>query len=241
MSEKLRLHRETWNKKKILREIYRGWYRRILKDLKKSNRKSVEIGAGIGNFKEFMPEVIASDIEACDWLDLCFDAQQMPFGDNEISNVVMIDVLHHLSHPLRFLREASRVLKKGGRLIMIEPYPSILSLPIYRAFHPEPFIFDVDYFGLSDTAPKEPWEANQAAAYLTFFRDRKKFNSFFSGDFRVVKRQRMSCVLYPLSGGFEHRSLIPEHLMPFFELVEVLTIPFRYFLAFRCYVLLEKK
>ncbi|MCP5053531.1 MAG: methyltransferase domain-containing protein, partial [bacterium] len=189
-------HRQTWKKKKILRVIYGDWYRRILKDMQRGNGRTIELGGGGGNFKEFKPGAITSDIEYCPWLDTCFDAHDMPFNGHSAGNIVMIDVLHHLADPVRFFKEAARVLETGGRIIMLEPFPTPFSLFVYRRVHPEPFIMDADYFdtagengengvgNIPDTA-KDPWDANQAMAYLLFFKQREKFLRRFGDQFKI--------------------------------------------------------
>ncbi len=249
---KLETHRDIWKRKKILRDIYTNWYKQILDDLAPGDGITLELGAGSGNFKEFKPDVISSDIEPCRWLDIAFDAHLMPFLDESVRNIVMIDVLHHLAQPVRFLEEASHVLEPGGRIVIIEPFPSPFSLPVYRKFHPEPFDMSTDYFGpvhapsespafftdLNKT--KDPWDANQAAAYLLFYKQAQKFREFFGDRFQVIKRKRMSCILYPASGGFENKSLIPDSIVPVFRGLEFLLTPLRPLLAFRCYVVLEK-
>src|SRR5688572_21187305 len=103
---KLEEHCKIWHNKKILRIIYTEWYKKIISDLSQNKGKTLEIGAGTGNFKEFKPDAISSDIEKHPWIDMTFDAQSMPFKDKTLSNVIMIDVLHHLQDPLKFLKEA---------------------------------------------------------------------------------------------------------------------------------------
>lgn len=251
MPDKLARHREIWKKKKIIRDIYTAWYKQILKDLYPGNGRTFELGAGSGNFKEFKPEVIAADIEYCPWLDITFDAHNMPFKKNTAANIVMIDVLHHLAHPAAFFHEAARTLETGGRIVLVEPFPTPFSLFIYKRFHPEPFIMDVDYLkktslsvssvaSVAKIKKKDPWEANQAAAYLLFFKHRKTFLNHFGKEFKIIKRKRMSCILYPASGGFENKAMIPDALIPLFKLLEILLVPFRRLLAFRCYIVLEK-
>ncbi|MCY7349518.1 MAG: methyltransferase domain-containing protein [Cytophagaceae bacterium] len=243
MTDILQRHRQTWQEKKIIRVIYTEWYRMMLADLSQLPGPTVELGGGGGNFKEFKPDVITTDIDPQPWLDLVFDAHDMPFADGEVSNLVMVDVLHHLGNPVLFLAEAWRVLRPGGRLLMLEPYPSAFSLPVYRRFHPEPFIFDVDYFLKANDglAQKDPWDSNQAIAYLLFFKHLRIFQQRFDQQFTILKRQRLSCILYPASGGFENKSAIPDALIPVFQGVETLLTPLRPLLAFRCYVVLEKK
>lgn len=240
MTSKLLKHREIWKSKKILRIIYSGWYKEILKDLKNGSGKMLELGAGTGNFKEYKSDVISSDIEKCDWLDMNFDAHQIPFANGSISNIVMIDVLHHLSSPIKFFKEAIRVLEKEGRILIVEPYPSLFSLFVYKKFHPEPFLMDADYFSDISEKQKDPWQSNQAISYLFFFKHRKKFLENFSNDLKFIKIKKMSFLLYPLSGGFENKSLAPDFLIPVLKIMEILLIPFRKFLAFRCYIVLEK-
>ncbi|NIM14298.1 MAG: methyltransferase domain-containing protein [Candidatus Aminicenantes bacterium] len=238
---KLTRHREIWKKKKIIRDIYTGWYKQILKDLNPGKGRTFELGAGSGNFKEFKPEVAAADIEYCPWLDITFDAHAMPIKENTAANIVMIDVLHHLADPVGFFHEAAQTLETGGRIILVEPFPTPFSLFIYKRFHPEPFIMDIDYFKkTSSSFKKDPWEANQAAAYLLFFKHWKTFLNHFWNEFKIVKRKRMSCILYPASGGFENKAMIPDALIPLFKLLEIILMPFRRLLAFRCYIVLEK-
>lgn len=242
MSDILQRHRQTWDEKKIIRVIYTEWYRMMLADLGTAPGPTVELGGGGGNFKQFKPDVITSDIDPQPWLDMVFDAHRMPFADGEVANLVMVDVLHHLSNPVLFLKEAHRVLRSGGRLLMLEPYPSPFSLPVYRRFHPEPFIFDVDYFAKNgEIVQKDPWDSNQAIPYLLFFKQYETFQNQFGKKFAALKRERLSMILYPASGGFENKSMIPDALIPAFQLLEKLLTPLRPLLAFRCYVVLEKQ
>ncbi len=185
----LEKHKRIWQEKKILRVIYSKWYLKILTDLKETPLKTIELGAGSGNFKEFKPDVISADIDPHEWLDMVFDAHQMPFENESLGNIVMIDVLHHLSNPIKFLQEAGRVLERGGRLVMLEPFPSPFSLQIYKRFHPEPFIMDVDYFAKTNIESKDPWDSNQAIPYLIFFKNHKTFLQAFQHQFLIKKKK----------------------------------------------------
>ena len=238
--QRLKRYKKIWQNKKILRDIYTDWYEKIIKDLKKG--KTLELGSGTGNFKQFKPDVISSDIVNCDWLDMSFDAHQIPFPKQSLSNIVMIDVLHHLDQPVKFLNQAHRVLKKTGRLIMIEPFPSPFSLLIYKIFHPESFIFKTDLFSPTKSQLKtsQPWQANQATPFLLFFKQTHKFNSLFKNKYKIIKKEKFSFLLYPLSGGFENKQLLPNCLFPIIKTIEKLLPPFKNLLAFKCYLVLEK-
>jgi hypothetical protein len=60
-------YRRIWKQKPVLREIYLDIYRRILDETVPGS--ILEIGGGSGNFKEFAPALISSDIVATPWLD----------------------------------------------------------------------------------------------------------------------------------------------------------------------------
>ncbi len=233
-------HREVWKQKKILRDIYAEWYRMIIDDLSEVEGPTLELGAGSGNFKEFYPQAISADIEKRDWLDMSFDAHEMPFENSSVANIVMIDVFHHLADPVRFLHEASRVLKSGGRLIMLEPFPSPFSKIVYKLFHPEPFIYDIDYFSEQKVDDKHPWDSNQAIPYLIFFKHLDKFSEQFSDSFRILKKDKLSFILYPASGGFENPSMVPQTLISIFKRIEKSASSLSPLMAFRTYITVEK-
>ncbi len=67
-----------------------------------------------------LPEVSPvnySDIVRCN-----LNIEPIPFADDFFDNVIAGDVIEHLENPSHFLREANRVLKRGGRLILSTPH-----------------------------------------------------------------------------------------------------------------------
>lgn len=52
---------------------------------------------------------------------LCGDGYQIPFASASFSTVLLVAMLEHTSEPWRVLAEARRVLKPGGRAIMVVP------------------------------------------------------------------------------------------------------------------------
>jgi SAM-dependent methyltransferase len=201
--------------------------------------RTLELGGGSGNLKEFLPEAITSDIVFESWLDAVMDAHAIPFKEESLDNVVLFDVLHHLTAPAVFFHEVERVLRPGGRVIMMEPYVSWLSYPVYRFLHAEGMKWDPDPF--QDQAPegKEPFEGNQAIPTLLFEKHRERFLTLFPR-LNVVHEQQMDTLIYPLSGGFHQASFCPLFLWGFLERLERLLHPISRFLAFRIFIVLEK-
>ena len=201
-------HREVWASKPVLREVYGHLYRRIAAACRPG--LTIEVGGGSGNFKEFAPDVLTFDIVYERWLDFVADAQALPLRSASVTNIIMLDVLHHIEYPIRFMRDAARALKPGGRIVFVEPGITPLSNVVYRKFHEEPVDTSVD--PLADGQPdltKDPYVGNQAIPSL--------LTGKFSDQLREMEPalelksvRWMSLLAYPLSGGFKQWSLIGQ-------------------------------
>jgi SAM-dependent methyltransferase len=158
--------------------------------------------------------VIATDIQFASWLDCVADAQHLPFRGGMAANIVMVDVLHHVEFPVNFFREAARVLRPGGRVVMVEPAITWGSTLFYRLLHQEPVRTSADPLveGIPDPQ-RDPYDSNQAIPTLIATRDRDRFERSFP-NLKVKRVVWFSLATYPLSGGFKSWSLIPRQLAP---------------------------
>ena len=202
--------------------------------------RTLELGGGSGNLKEFLPDAISSDVLFAPWLDAVIDAHKLPFKNDSFNNIVLFDVLHHLSAPLLFLHEAERVLRSKGRLVMMEPCISWASYFVYRFLHAEGMKWNVDPFGTDSFARKAPFDGNQSIPTLIFEKYRKVFIESFP-EMRIIEEKKMDTLIYPLSGGFHQRNLCPRFLWSSLEYLENLFEPVGEYLAFRLFITLEKK
>src|SRR4051794_40272674 len=150
-ADPLTSYRSVWDRKPVLRVVYDDLFRRIAEASVPG--LMLEIGGGSGNLKERLPHVIASDVQLAPWLDLVADAQKLPFSDGALSNVVMVDVLHHIEYPLVFFREAERALRPGGRIVMVEPAITPGSTLFYRLLHEEPVDMSADPLAVDEPRP----------------------------------------------------------------------------------------
>src|SRR4051812_20965115 len=133
VDDHLEQYRLVWHNKPVLRTIYEDCYLRMAAACRPGI--TLEIGGGSGNFKEFAPGVVSSDILIGPWLDVIADAQSLPFSDSAFDNIVMFDVLHHIENPCFFFKEASRILRPRGRIICLEPAITPVSWLFYKLFH----------------------------------------------------------------------------------------------------------
>jgi SAM-dependent methyltransferase len=240
VSDPLDYYRRAWNKKPLLRRVYNNIYDRIACWC--VDGRSIEIGGGIGQFKGRFPDVIATDIQTAPWLDVVADAQRLPFSDNSISNIVMVDVLHHIEFPLLFLREAERVLRAGGRCIMVEPGITLGSTLFYRCFHHEPVRMNMDPLIEGTPNPdRNPYDSNQAIPTLLVGRERARLAKLIP-TLSLIKTDWFSLIVYPLSGGFKPWALLSDrvgrHLLSLEKTLEPLFGPI---FAFRLLIVLEKR
>lgn len=239
-TEILNEHKIIWEEKPVLRAVYHNYYQRILTHTKKGN--ALEVGGGTGNLKNYLEHVTSTDILQMPWLDATCDAQSLPFKDNSFDNIVAMDVLHHIERPIRFFKEAERVLRTGGRLILLEPAITKVSWFFYHFFHPEPVVLNAD--PLID-APLDPnrlaFDANQAIPELLFGKFKKNFSRTFPG-LSLTHKAYLSLWVYPLSGGFRKWCLIPNAFVHFFLCVESYLEKFLgKHLGFRILIVIQKE
>jgi SAM-dependent methyltransferase len=238
--EELRVQRAAWERRPVLRALYAEWFERIAEQLSPVDGPTVELGCGIGAFKEFRAETVATDLMATPWTDAVVDAQQLPYADESLANLVMTDVLHHLPQPRRFLAEAERARRPRGRVVMVELYCSPISTPLYRRFHFERTDLRVDPFRGSAQSDTDPFDSNQALPTLIFWDQLERFRTHHPR-LELVGRERFALLAWPLSGGFTGRQLVPHRLLRALQFTERVLRPLAPLAAFRCLVTLEKR
>ena len=235
-------HRNVWDIKPVLRAIYGDYHRRIFGSLAHDG-PILDIGAGSGHFKQMSGQIISLDILSAPWVDVVGDAEALPFADGSIAGIAMLDVLHHLSRPMSFFEEASRVLRPGGRIAMIEPGITPLSWPFYNYLHQEDVDMSVD--PMSDQPPsvaEDPFASNQGLPTLLFERNRhrQRFLSTIPA-LTICDRHWLSLWAYPLSGGFQSWSLIPSYsVQPILAVERILLPVLGPLMGFRLAVVLER-
>jgi SAM-dependent methyltransferase len=229
---------KAWNNKPVLRTLYRQWFNEIERNL--TAGISVEIGCGISRLKEHIPDVVTVDVVKLSWIDAVCDAHELPFRSGSVGNLILFDVLHHLSMPMMFFSEASRVLKPGGRMIIIEPYVSPVSWLIFKFFHPEPIWMACNPLdsGMVKSSNR-PFDSNQAIPTLIFFRFLKQWRERFP-EFTVKTRKKFAFIAYPATGGFGGRQLLTDRLILLTLSMEKYLGFSAFFTAFRVLVVVEK-
>jgi SAM-dependent methyltransferase len=231
------VHRDIILAKPFLRKLYTKWYSSLIARTGSVNGKYLEIGSGGGFLKEVFPEVVTSDILTLETVDIVCSAENLPFENNSLAGIMMLNVFHHIPRPYLFLAEAERTLVDGGKILMIEPANTVLSRFIYTHFHHEKF----DVKGEMEIKQGNPLSnANQALPYIYFVREKDFFEKHYP-TLKIVCIKPHTPFLYIISGGLSKPSLLPGWLFKFSQFVEKLFMPLYKQLGLFYFIEIEKK
>jgi hypothetical protein len=196
---------------------YRELYRDQFKDFPDRAALSVlEVGSGTSPLKQFLPNVITSDVLDLDYLDLVFDCHEIDkfdaIKDESIDVITLTNVLHHLKSPIAFLNRAANKLKPGGQVIATEPFFSLLSTPIFKYLHHEPVDFEISEPELKNVQGPLA-SGNIALPWLIFF-CRRDWADDLSEKYDVANAsvRFFSAVSYMATGGISHKLPVPTWL-----------------------------
>ncbi len=169
------------------------------------NDSGVEVGSGAGFAKYFIKNknFKLSDLSNDSHLDFKnIDAQNTKFESNSFDYVIASNMLHHVPYPIKFLKEMHRVLKKGGKLIIFEPYCSLISQLAAIIMKHEGFDFTVNIW--DEINPKsdesDRWAGNMAIPHL-LFDDKSKFKKKLGDLFDIKYEEFSECLIFINSGG----------------------------------------
>jgi len=222
------LRRQVIQKKKFLRFIYEEWYASIAAALPEGPEPVLELGSGAGFLKEFLPGLVTSEIFWLPGVEIVLDGQDLPITSGSLRGIVMTNVLHHLPRVRRFFAEASRCLRPGGVVVMMEPWVTAWSRLVYGKLHHEPFWPEATPWEFPSQGPLSG--ANAALPWIIFARDR----TIFAQEFPQLRLRKIDLGLsfrYILSGGMSRLSLAPAWSFDFWRRLERLLQPFMPWLA----------
>jgi len=196
----------------LLYEIYRDVYARLLAPVPAATHpRLLELGSGGGFLRELAPHAITSECVPTPAVDRVVDACQLPthFADGSLDAIVAFNVFHHLPEAPAFLQGATRVLRPGGRIVLIEPWFTTVGQWFYRLVHHEPFVLDPDDWSLRGEGRLDG--ANERLPTSVFRDSDVRFAREFPG-LRLLERRPFHKGLYIASGGLTFNSRIPTRV-----------------------------
>ena len=200
------LRKQIIRQKPFLFKIYVDWYNWIASSIPKGEGGVLELGSGAGFLDDLIPSLITTEIFFCPFVRIILDGCTMPFTDDSLKAIVMVDVFHHIPDADAFLKEAVRCLRPGGKILMVEPWVTSWSSLIYNYLHHEPFDIKVQAWSFPSSGPLSG--ANSALPWIVFERDKKLFESKCP-QLAIEGITVEKPFVYLLSGGISRRNLMP--------------------------------
>lgn len=227
----------TLESKPLLLAWYRGIYT-FLANHRALGDRHLEIGSGSSLLYEHVPHLTTSNILELSNIDLVCSAYELPFAGDSLDNIFLISAFHHLADPLRFFKEASRVLRTHGRILISDPYVSALSWFPLAKLHPENCDLTRLGFDPPDT-PNPLVDANSANLTILFGHGKAGVTNQIAP--LVLETFTFhSKFQYWLAGGYEFPQFVPTRILPAIHAVEWLLSPLDRFLASFAFVVLSK-
>jgi SAM-dependent methyltransferase len=234
-------NQNLWNRKPLLRRIYARFHQLMADDLSKlPDGKIVELGSGMGHIRQSIPHCIRTELFPLPWIDQVENAYKLTFSNDSVSDLLMVDVFHHLRYPGTALQEFHRVLKHRGRVIMMEPGLGWLGYIVYGLLHAEPIGFarQITWFAPDGWSPdKLDYYSGQGNA--TYIFAQRHFASLLDG-WKIVEVKRIVAISYVASGGYSGPQLYPTFVYPFMIFIDKMLFRFATLFATRLLVVLEK-
>lgn len=230
-----------WQRKPILKTIYHDFHREIAGCLSALEAPLVvELGSGIGNIKDIIPHALRTDLFPNPWLDQTENAYQLSFGNETVSDLILFDVFHHLRYPGTAFQEFRRVLRPGGRVLIFDPFISLLGMITFGAFHREPIKWrqSIEWYAPKDWNPDQlDYYAAQGNATRVFF---GRLTSTLFKDWTIVTRRRYSALAYLASGGYSGPQLCPDRFYPQLRAIDAVLDKIPVLFATRTLVVIQK-
>ena len=140
---RLKLDQEILTRKPKFWEVVSHIQRRMVDQASNFNIEAalnIELGAGVLPMKINYPKITSTDVVPANHLDGILDATNLDLPDDSVQNIFLQNTFHHIPNPQDFFEESLRVLKSGGRIIIVDPYFNRLSRLLYpRLFATESF------------------------------------------------------------------------------------------------------
>ncbi len=234
--------KNKWDQSPAVRFFYGLVYKEMMQQAVPG--KTLDLGSGIGTFKEYFPDIITSDIEKTPFVDRAVSCYEIEKSDILWDNLLAVDVLHHLRFPIKFFESAAKSLNTGGRIILTEPAATIFGNIFYKVCHHEPIESRkiTSPFSFDPNGPNEEF-ANMGMGMGLFKINIESVKTIISKFGLTLHTILYRDVLaYPLTGGFSKPQLVPLSLIKIiFQLETKLPQIILRTIGLRMLIVLEKK
>ena len=164
----------------------------------------LELGCGAGHSKKYIKQDIKiSDITDYGFLDYKnVDCLDTPFEDCSYDAVFCLSLIHHISNPIKLFNEVGRILKNGGKFIILDVNVSFFFKLIMILTKSEKYDLDVNIYDqkINLTDANDPFDSNNAVPKL-IFDNFQKFNNELKYNFEINDLKYQEFFTFINSGG----------------------------------------
>jgi SAM-dependent methyltransferase len=232
------LRKQVISTKPLLKAIYDEWYAMLAAGLPAGSGPVLELGSGAGYCDHYIPGLITSELLYCPSVQLGLDAQHMPFANDSLRAIVFTGVLHHIPNVRFFFSEAERCVRRGGKILMVEPWVTAWSRFAYKHLHHEPFSPEATDWPFPSSGPLSG--ANIAIPWIVFERDRRVFESEFP-QLEIEQIRPFMPFRYIVSGGLGMRNLVPAFTNAIWLRLERILDPWMSHLGMYAFISLRRR
>lgn len=121
------------------------------------------------DFGEYNPNEVDKGLKGKDtWdtskVDIVCDIINMPLENNSIDVILCSEVFEHLKNPILALKEFSRILKPGGKLLLTAPFCSLVHMAPYH------YCSGFSEFWYNEHLQNLGFKINEIRAYGNYFK-----------------------------------------------------------------------
>ena len=232
-------HRAIWSRKSGLRDYYQTQiFDQIISEM--NDGATLQLGTGPGLFARYHPGTVNSDITNHDGVDMVADVHNLMIEDASFNNVVGVDVFHHFASPGLALRECSRVLRPGGKIILVEPWAGPIGWLFYKYIHHEDCAEVPDPWNQAFPDGKNPMDGNGAIPAIVLHKRASELINY-APNLRILKVRYFGVLSIILTGGFQDIGLPAPFTRFLYKLENRLPQPVLKFFALRSIYVLENR
>tara|TARA_Y100000591_G_scaffold323371_1_gene341072 strand:+ start:3539 stop:4366 length:828 start_codon:yes stop_codon:yes gene_type:complete len=167
----------------------------------KKGSRVIDLGSGAGLIEFFIKEkILLTDIKMQKFIHKKIDALNIDLPDNSVDVFICTHMIHHISHPVKFLKSLEKKLVDGGLILIQDINTSFFMRVLLYLMKHEGFSYNNNIFDESKAAnnSNDPWAANCAIPQL-LFQDSKLFEK--KVPLKILKNSLNEFLLLPFSGG----------------------------------------
>jgi SAM-dependent methyltransferase len=185
---------------------YFRWMYSLVETVISESDSVLEIGSGAGVSSLFLKNknVLRTDLlnHNLNGIQSGVNAEMLPFETGKFEAALAVDMLHHVPFPHMVVDELIRVTNGGGKIVIVEPFVSALSVFAYKLFHPEKTSIFLKFSTKEPMVGQRSADGDQIICQKLFFSKTGKnyLRATHKGNLRIT-RHLISPLSFFLTGG----------------------------------------